>query len=382
MMNKFSIYVHVPWCRRRCPYCNFYLVVGRPAENFVDSLISEWSNRRHRYQNGLAASLYLGGGTPSLLTPPELTRLTDYFFAEQIVAHDAEITLEANPEDLSPEYVQGLSKTAVNRVSLGIQSFDDRVLKHLGRKHSAAMAQEAISRLMEAGFTNISVDLILGVPGEDHAAIFNSINYLQSAGIKHISAYLLTIEEGTKFHRRIADGKMVTPPEDAQVEIYTKVQHELTRLGYCQYDISSYGQPEYFSQHNQVYWAGLNYIGLGPGAHSMMQLPNGGIERTQNQADLKAWLKSPIENEHWITETLTPDEALREALAFGLRNMALGINPEQLAKRHQVLLPKEFLSVVKKYRDLGWLTNDRGAMRITQEGALFADAIMRDILCT
>lgn len=379
-MNEFSIYIHVPWCRRRCPYCNFYLVVGRPSNSFVDAVIDEWECRKADYSGGVASSLYFGGGTPSLLLPQELSRLMEYFFANVVIKH-AEITLEANPEDLSPDYLNDLSKTPINRISLGIQSFDDAILQRLGRKHTSAMAKVAIKRLVDMGFNNISVDLILGVTGEEEAAVINSLNYLHDAGVKHVSAYLLTIEEGTDFERRIADGRMMHPLEDAQVDIYVRVQQELKRLGYVQYDISSYSQPGFSSKHNQSYWAGLDYIGLGAGAHSMRRLSSGGVERTQNRALLTAWLKNPTAKEHWSHETLSPDGALREALAFGLRNMAVGIRPNQLALRHQTALPTNFWSVIKKYHDLGWLREHEAALLITEQGALFADAIMRDILC-
>jgi oxygen-independent coproporphyrinogen-3 oxidase len=379
-MRNSSIYIHVPWCRRRCPYCNFYLVVGRPDDNFRSALIQEWEHRGACYQNRPATSLYFGGGTPSLLAPFTIGQLIEYFLTKQALSSDAEITLEVNPEDITEDYVRALINTGVNRVSMGVQSFDNAILKYLGRKHTASIAQMAISRLQSCGFTNISVDLIVGMEGERLSALGDSIRYLNDRGIEHVSAYLLTIEDGTAFHRRIRQKKMLDPNEDAQVTAFRYVQDTLQTLGFVQYDISSYAKNDRFSRHNQLYWSAENYIGLGPGAHSMRMLPDGSVNRSLNYANLNAWLINPRDQNKEV-ELLTPKDALRESLAFGLRNMVAGINPNALAARHQVSLPKDFLRIVEKFNNCGWLEESQGALRITKEGALFADAVMRDVLC-
>lgn len=380
-MNKSAIYIHVPWCRRRCPYCDFYLVVGKPKNNFIDALMIEWETRRCEGQRGRATSLYFGGGTPSLLDPREINRLINYFFDQGALIGDAEITIEANPEDLDGDYAARLADTAVNRVSLGAQSFDDDILRILGRKHKRATVELAVDNLLKAGQANISVDLILGVVGEKKALTLASLGYLSEHAIPHVSAYLLTIEERTNFFKRIRDGQMDEPKEDEQVESYRQVQSELKRLGYLQYDISSYAKPGYFSRHNQVYWAAGNYIGLGPGAHSMRLLPDGGIERAHNRATLSAWLKDPKSHQSFAIDRLTAAAALLESLSFGLRNMGAGIRPSALAERHQAPLPPAVFSVIEKLKSFGWLDENDGVLRITEHGALFADAIMRDILC-
>jgi len=378
-MNRFAIYVHVPWCRRRCPYCDFYFVVGRPEPRFFDAIVSEWEGRRHLYVNKPAESLYFGGGTPSLLAPEMFQKLAEFFVSDGGLDQGAEITIEANPEDIDEDFALRLARTPVNRISLGIQSFDDQVLKSLGRKHDSARAKKAIGFLQQAGFGNISIDLILGVNHEDIGNIERSLYYLIGLKIPHISTYLLTIEEGTKFSNLIRAGHMKDIDEDAQVEAYRMAQRILNSAGYVQYDISSFGQPHYFSQHNQVYWAGGHYLGLGPKAHSMRLLPDGGAERAENSVDVMTWLNGHITR---TAELLSPKEALRESLAFGLRNMKSGIRPSELEGRHQAIIPEGFFNALKGPKDRGWLDMQGQSIKINSTGALFADSIMRDILLT
>lgn len=371
-----GLYIHVPWCRRRCPYCNFYFEIGRPKAGFVEALLKEWNLRREGYDR--AATVYFGGGTPSLLQPSSLNHLIQYLSDHEALLNDCEITLEVNPEDINDEYVSELAKTRVSRISMGVQSFDDEVLASLGRKHTSAMAKDAIACLMDAGFTNISIDLILGTTLDEKSRVVDSIDYLNMTGIPHISTYLLTIEENTQFFRRIKSGKMRDVDEDSQVSIYQIVQSKLADLGFLQYDISSYARPGFFSRHNQIYWASGSYLGLGPSSHSMQHLPDGGVMRVHNQTAITHYLNEPT---HEITsERLAPEIALYEALAFGLRNMMEGISPEILSKRHQTAIRPEFFAVVEKYKKSQWLVEHNDRIAISQTGALFADAIMRDIL--
>lgn len=374
-MNKNAIYIHVPWCRRRCPYCNFYLVIGQPDKRFTEGIISEWHNRAPLWHQEKASSLYFGGGTPSLLAPEQISFLINFLINKGALEKDAEITLEANPEDINNIFVEKIKNTGINRISLGTQSFADKTLKTLGRMHNAAQAYNSIE-LLQKYFTNISVDLIIGVPGEDLTSLEKNLQELNKQNIKHISAYLLTIEEKTNFAKR------VSTCEESQVESYTLVQSQLKSLGYEQYDISSYARPGYMSRHNQVYWSLGTYMGLGPGAHSMLLLNTGAVERSHNEAELSQWLIKPYLPSYYEKDYLSPEQALREALAFGLRNMQLGINPLLLAQKHKTPLFTSWESIVSKFNNYGWLSSKPdGHIVITSAGALFADAIMREIVC-
>ena len=381
-MSQRAIYIHVPWCRRRCPYCNFYIVVGKPDERFGNTLVREWEGRAQIWHQGIASSLYFGGGTPSLLPPAQIAFLIEYFIKHGALDTNAEITLEANPEDMSADYVQELKETGINRISLGTQSFDEPTLKTLGRMHNKNQALEAIEVLQKHNFRNISLDFIIGVPGEDPKNLLTTLSQLTRQGIGHFSTYLLTIEERTNFHKRISKGLLAPPEEEAQVKVYRHVQEHLKTLGYEQYDISSFARQSFMSRHNQVYWAGGSYIGLGPGAHSMRNLDQGGIERVHNQSELKSWLINPLNKNSYEQDLLLSHEALAEALAFGLRNMQTGINPHALALKHQCSLPADWDKVIRKLCNFGWLEQRAsGQIIISPYGALFADAIMREIVC-
>lgn len=378
-MNKEAIYVHVPWCRRRCPYCDFYFEVGQPDEAFVSALIREFEARAPFWLKGPAQSLYFGGGTPSMLSVAEINKLIDFLLANNALSRDAEITLEANPEDISESYALALGQSFISRISLGIQSFDDRILAILGRMHRSEQAMGAIDALQSAGFKNISVDLIMGVGGEDPSKIIASLNTLAARGIPHLSTYLLTIEEKTAFYRRIKKGLMAKPEEDDQVSIYRLVQKELKSLGFVQYDISSFGLMGSFSRHNQVYWAEGSFLGLGSGAHSM-RLLDGAIERAHNKRPLKEWLLKSADEDDFIWDRLTKADGLLESMAFGLRNMHKGVNMDELCLRHQSPRPKDLDRVLAKMCDFKWLSEAHGRHFITEAGALFADAIMSEIL--
>lgn len=379
-MNPSAIYIHVPFCRRRCTYCNFYFEVGKPASNFADALFLEWQARAKDWTEP-ASSLYFGGGTPSMLKASEINKIVAFFKNEGMLQPNAEITLEANPEDINVAFTDEIRSGGINRLSLGVQSFDDDMLKFLGRKHREYDAKKAIETALSGGFNNISVDMIIGSVGENPKHTHASINYL-SERVPHISAYLLTIEEGTHLYKRIKKGQLSEAPEDHQVDMFRMVQEQLLERGFIQYDISSYAKEGFFSRHNQIYWAMGSYLGLGPSAHSMRFLADGGVLRWANEASVQQWLQEPQSDLFIRYDQLSPDQALKEALAFGLRNMSQGIDAQKLALRHQVALPKDFAAAIEKLKLNGYLEEKNQALRISKNGALFADAIMREILCS
>lgn len=377
-MNKTGIYVHVPWCKRRCPYCDFYFVVGKPSSFFIDCLKEEFDARKESVTLP-SVSLYFGGGTPSLLPVKDIDDFITFLKEQNALTDDAEITLEANPEDLTPDYINDLKGSSINRISLGAQSFCDKTLQFLGRKHTAQDAYAAIERIKDASL-RLSVDLIIGVPGESLVDLEATLCRLLALKVSHFSTYLLTIEEKTHFQRQIKMGKMPNVDEEGQVNAYKMVQNFLLKKGFEQYDISSFAYAKDFSIHNQLYWGQGEYLGLGPGAHSMMLLPDGGVVRLMNQRTIMSWLSSPTDLSELVPDKLDKDAALRESLAFGLRNMAFGMSPKALVKRHQSPLPSDFFETMEKYKKIGWLDEKNQSFTLTKDGALFADAIMGSIL--
>ncbi len=325
-----------------------------------------------------AQTLYFGGGTPSLLDAKEIAAVISQLRVSGRLAAQAEITLEANPEDLSSEMLHALRASGVNRLSLGIQSFEAETLRWLGRKHSSEDARKVILDARAAGFEKLSVDLIVGVPGEKRPQIGEQIQWL-SGLVGHISVYLLTVEATTPLVGLIDQGKRQAPSEDDQADAFEWVQHEMQEAGYGQYEISSYAKVGEESRHNRLYWAKGSYLGLGPGAHSMRLCQDGSVVRRHNRPDYAAWAKKPasLQTEE---ETLLPEQAFLEALAFGIRDMAAGIDLSALHLRHQVGPVKGLTGILSQMKELGWIEERGSRIHLTPLGARFADAVAREVL--
>lgn len=383
MSNNWGIYVHVPWCRRRCPYCDFYFEVGRPDSGFSGELLREYEARRHLWPSAAASTLYFGGGTPSVLPVAEIANVVDGLGAREAgLGPDAEITMEANPEDVGSEFIEGISGAGINRMSLGIQSFEDKILRQLGRKHSSAEAFSAVEKCTQSGKLRVSVDLIFGVPGESRQSIAESIVRVKELGVGHISAYLLTVEPGTALERHIQKGRSERPDDDKQAQAYEEIQEAMAENGFHQYEVSSYAVAGNESRHNRNYWGKGPYLGLGPAAHSMRILEDGRVERSKNPASISGW-RSDLVNPSRETEVLSSKEALLESISFGLRDLLIGINTKELSIKHQCSLPKDLDSVLEKAQEKGWLTRTDSQdtrFHLTRLGVRFSDAIAREIL--
>jgi oxygen-independent coproporphyrinogen-3 oxidase len=372
MYTNWGIYVHVPWCRRRCPYCDFYLEVGRAEATFSEELLGEFEERRPLWPTKPASTLYFGGGTPSVL-PIEQLRA---FMGKLDLAPQAEITLEANPEDVTQDLVAAWREAGVNRISLGIQSFDDAILKQLGRKHRAQGAWDAISACIEGGISRLSVDLIYGVPSEDSQTIYANIQRLSEMGVGQVSAYLLTVEAGTALEKHIRSGRSKPTSDDDQAQAFEDLQRVMERHGFRQYEVSSFAKPGEESRHNRNYWGKGPYLGLGPSAHSMRILECGGLERSQNRASLKEWQAGAQR----LTEVLPSAYALLESIAFGLRDLLGGVELGVLALKHRCQVPQSAQQALERAIGKGWVLKVGGIYSLTQLGVRFSDAVARDIL--
>jgi oxygen-independent coproporphyrinogen III oxidase len=379
LYDSWGIYIHVPWCHRRCPYCDFYFEIGKSDSKFAATVLAELSVRRQYFPASPARTLYFGGGTPSLLSSEQLNQIISHIKSSQSLQLDAEITLEANSEDLNPSYLAEIKQAGVNRLSLGLQSFDDVILKWLGRKHDAKMARTCIVHALDAGFTRLSVDLIVGVPGEDWQQIRGTISWLSQVGVSHISVYVLTVEPLTPLERLIEKGQRLRPIEDSQVAAYEQGQAILKEQGYRQYEISSFAKPGQESQHNRLYWAQGSYLGLGPGAHSMLLQPDGSIYRRHTLGILSEWLKDPAFT-NFTEDILDPNHALLESLAFGIRDLLRGVQVKSQLYRHKCALPKSFFKTVENLIKQGWIVKQDESLLLTPIGTLFADAVARDFL--
>lgn len=373
-----GIYIHVPFCQSRCAYCDFYsttLLAHREA--YVNTLCRELRHRLPELKGEPIKTIYFGGGTPSTLTIEELKRIQESIFhLSSFHFQLEEITLEANPDDLTEEYVQGLRTLPINRVSLGIQSFHDRTLRLVGRRHTAQEAIDAVRRLQQAGLTNISIDLIYGLPGESIEDWTYSLDQAIALGVKHISAYHLTYEEGTRLWRMQEQGLVAPIDEEQSIQSFELLREKLLAAGYEHYEISNFALPGYHSLHNSSYWQGTAYVGIGPGAHSY-----DGRNRRWNLSNLNNYIATPQDEDvpHEM-EHLTTDERYDERIITELRR-AQGIDLTKLQADFGDSYHTHCLRCATPYIQRGQLQHtEDNHLRLTPESIFISDAVMRDLL--
>ena len=327
------LYFHVPFCRSKCSYCDFNSFAGAgPAEVAAVFTGMKAEVRRWAYASlpGVIETVYVGGGTPSLHAE-HVGELLEYVASELTVRTDAEITVEANPDSLSPAALDALIRGGANRISVGVQAFDDRVLKLLGRRHDARQARSALSAVREAE-VELSVDLICGVPGQSAASWAESLEEALDSGSQHLSVYPLAVEDGTPLAVAVAAGPMPEPDPDVAAEMMLVAEKRLAEAGIVRYEVANYAAPGHESRHNSAYWTGRSYVGTGPGAHGMLTprvasvvgllLANGANTpadvarvRYANECQVDAWLTGSIGD----VELLTATEAAREDVMLGMR---------------------------------------------------------------
>ncbi len=313
-----GVYIHIPFCKSRCGYCDFFSTTLLSLRNdYVSALIEEMRARRS-YLTDEVSTIYFGGGTPSLLSVAQILRILSELRQLFSVAADAEITLEANPSDLNDEYLTGLRQAGINRLSIGVQSFDNRMLALMGRRHTADEARKAVKAASEAGFGNISIDLIYGLPGQTVEAWSRELEAALGMKVQHISTYCLTYESGTPFAKMKEAGKLQAADDDTVNEMYALLVKTLTDNGYEHYEVSNFALPEYYSRHNSAYWNSTPYLGIGAGAHSYNR-----VSRQWNQCQLEQYISAAMS--HTLqpeTETLTEKDKYNETVMLSLRTKA------------------------------------------------------------
>ena len=361
------LYVHIPFCARICPYCAFYkdLLDRSQTGRFCEALVSEL--RQHAQDRHLLPStIYFGGGTPTALTTSQLEFVLRGFGEALDFSQLAEWTMEANPGSVSAGKADALKKLGVNRISMGVQSWDDDLLKLLGREHNAKQAEESFRILRGAGFENINVDLMFGLPGQTIEQWRTTLEKTIALQPEHVSAYCLTYEEDTEFFLRHARGEF-REDNDADAEFFEMTMSILQAAGYEQYEISNYARRGYESLHNQAYWSGEDYLGLGPSAFSTI-----GMQRRQNLCDYRAYADRVLANESPIgsTENLTDEMKRAERIALALRTRE-GISDALLQDRHRAI--DEFIG-------LGLLRQSSNNFVLTPAGKSLADSVAEALL--
>ena len=318
-----GLYFHIPFCKRICAYCDFHRCADlRLIPVTIEAMHGELESSAEFLHDRNIATIYFGGGTPSLLEPSELQRFIDH--ADHLFDTSAvsEITAEMNPDDITANYVAALRQTDINRISLGVQSFDDGALRLMNRRHTGAEAADAVKRLQDAGYENITTDIIFGIDGFGTERLERDIEQMLSLGVQHISAYHLTIEPATRFGRMAERGEFRAVEEEQSEREFALLHNRLSEAGYEHYEVSNYALPGYRSRHNSSYWLGVEYLGIGPGAHSF----NGDVRRWCEQSAAKY-----AEQREYGEELLTPTDRYNEMIMTSLRR-AEGISLADVAE--------------------------------------------------
>lgn len=376
-MPAFGLYIHIPFCPQRCPYCAFTILTGHADlyERYVDAVCAEMRLWHDRTPPGPLQTVFFGGGTPSLLAPAQIHRLLDTAADTFGLASDAEITLEANPTTADAAHFAALHAAGITRLSLGVQSFNDTDLRILGRWHSAAEARHAYTLARQVGFRNLSIDVIFSIPGTPRAHWEGTVATLLALAPEHISTYSLTIEEGTRFARRHHQGRLTPVSEEDDAWAYAWVMEALAAAGYEHYEVSNFARPGYRSQHNWGYWHGAAYLGVGLAAHSLLPHQDH-WQRHWNLRPLRAYLRA-------VEAGQTPWEGRERLDAVTLRQEHLWLQLRTCAG--VVLTPAEqqrLLSVPKFQAMLAenLVHLQAACVRLTPAGFLLADAIGSEVL--
>ncbi len=379
-----GLYIHIPFCKSRCIYCAFYsTTLSGLQDDYVDALCREMDT--HPFFGGGCRSVYIGGGTPSQLSPTLLRRLLLYIYKVYRVADDAEVTIECNPDDVTPEYAKAIGRLPINRVSLGAQTFNDERLRWLHRRHNARQVAEAIRLLREAGIRNISIDLMFGFPGESLSDWQDDIRQAIALDVEHISAYSLMVEEGTVLYDLMSKGGergarsencLVGEDDEHSRRMYETLIDQLTQAGYEHYEISNFARPGHRSRHNSSYWDATPYLGIGAAAHSY-----DGEHRWWNKSDLKQYIadiqsgKSPVEE----TEALDQETKYNDLITTALRT-ADGIHLERMLSAFGKAYADYLMANAAPHIRRDMLAITDGRLHLTRRGLFVSDDIMSDLI--
>ncbi len=373
-MESPGLYVHVPFCSSICPYCDFSVTLAGEARRarWESCLLREAETSL--WDAGAFDTLYLGGGTPSSLRPDRVRRILDGLGESLDFEESCRLSFEANPEDINPSMLKAWRELGFSMISLGVQSFDDEMLRRLGRKHSGDEAREALRQARESGFETVSVDLIFGLEGQEESAWRRDLETAAGLGVDHLSCYQLTIEGGSLFGRRKREGRLREMQEERQAELYLLAHRVLADHGFEGYEISNFARPGHRSHHNLKYWRGTAYLGLGPAAHSF----DGKNRRWWNKRKLRLWaglIESGLSGRAG-EEVLSPDQRLLEELMLGLR-LSEGLDLKDLEKKYSRPLVDLNLELIDGLVEDRLALFDGSRLRLSPEGMAIADAIIR-----
>jgi oxygen-independent coproporphyrinogen-3 oxidase len=364
-----GIYLHVPFCKQRCSYCDFHFSTRYEGyrNRLIKALVDEIHLRKGEINEPIE-SIYFGGGTPSLLKREEIEQLVHALKTSFLWKKSIEFTVEVNPDDMQPERLRTWFEAGCNRLSVGIQSFNDADLQWMNRAHKVSDVYAGMKTAKEVGFTNLSIDLIYGLPNSTLQSWEDNIQYALEMDVQHISAYCLTVEPKTLLHQHVKKGVLQPPGEDAQSDQFLLLVEKLQTAGFLQYEISNFSLPAHQAVHNSNYWRGKPYLGIGPSAHSY-----DGKMRRWNVSNNAAYMNGVGKTDDWFEEeVLSKRDVFNETLLTRLRTSE-GLPTEELFVIHSP--PSDFNSKIAEYRQRGWLSDEGNVLVLTRSGRLVADGI-------
>jgi oxygen-independent coproporphyrinogen-3 oxidase len=370
-----GIYFHIPFCYKKCYYCDFFSVSNSSSfEDLIESEIKELVLRRNYLSQNTIKTIYFGGGTPTILDIKYLKRLLEAVYSNFNVSNECEISIEANPDNLSDVYLNGLFQIGFNRLSIGIQSFNNDVLKFLGRKHSGDMLSEIIMSAKKIGFDNISVDLIYGIPGFDDSVYLSTLNSAMVLDIQHVSAYGLSIAKDTLFDRKLRSRQFVEIDEDDYIRQFLLTMDILDLNGFKQYEISNFAKNGFISRHNSSYWSSIPYLGIGPSAHSY-----NGFSRQWNISNLFKYLKLIVESQVFYNiEELSSVDKYNEYVLTGIRTSS-GLNIDFIKEKFDQLINDNFRFNTDRLLGDGYLIQKLNHLSLSRKGIVLCDFVIQQL---
>jgi oxygen-independent coproporphyrinogen-3 oxidase len=371
-----GIYIHIPFCKQACNYCDFHFSTSlKLKSNLIESILAEIDLRHSYLKNKNIETIYFGGGTPSLLSEKELFLILEKIFKNYNVSSNAEISLEANPDDLSVEKLKELKRLEINRLSIGLQSFNNEELIWMNRAHTAMDSEASVKRSQDKGFENISIDLIYGSKFSNLTNWKKTLDKAIALGVKHISSYNLTIEDKTKLGHDLKVKKEVAIDDEKSSELFLEMIDRLEKNNFTQYEISNFGKENYFSNHNSNYWKGIEYIGFGPSAHSF-----DGVSRQWNISNNSLYIKNVTDkNETYFEkEILSESDQFNEYILTSLRTI-WGIDVVVLKNKFNPEIFNSFNEKIKTYISSDMVAFSNNKYVLTSNGKLFADKIASEL---
>ncbi|MCM3650530.1 radical SAM family heme chaperone HemW [Metabacillus litoralis] len=374
-----SAYIHIPFCHHICHYCDFNKVYFKqqPVDEYIEMLIKEMNHARQKGNGEQLKTIFIGGGTPTALTATQLDRLLEGITLALLPSNELiEFAVEANPGELSLDKLKVLKNAGVNRLSIGVQSFNDELLKKIGRVHRKEDVFRTIEQAEQVGFDNMSIDLMYGLPGQTIDHFKDSLATAFALNVMHFSAYSLIVEPKTVFYNLMQKGKLSLPPQELEAQMYEVSMEQMEKHGFKQYEISNYAIPGYESNHNLTYWNNDYYYGFGAGAHGYLN----GV-RTSNIGPIKKYMEQIEQTGEAYNSknAVSNEEGMEEEMFLGLRKTA-GVNKEMFYKKFQVQMENVFSEQINKLVKQGLIINEEQAIKLTHQGKLLGNEVFQEFI--